>query len=580
MRRMRRALSLLMCGMFFVGILFAPMNVAASDVKVSDVNYKVSYEGAKDIFLFNKRSVGSAVGTEVWLTYTVDEVTTDESKTQGVAATGQPKTYYPYVTGQMEYDYNKQLLEEGYTYFFKFKVTDDGFEQIIIKAKGEESSYLDMTKTTGNKTDALGYFGLWLGGGTITAKLSKVRCYDRNGNDLGIDLSRLNKASYTKDVSYDKNTSLNHYYDVTIKDKKKVALCSQKSTTSDKVYIEYTVKSSKTNIIQTGALITQEPSIAYPYSSGNGYMLYEQMKEKGDGNLLLEGADYIICIEKKTDGLDVTVQRTYKGEKALFSFPNKAGEYSNKYPYFGLYFGDGKECSINCVLTNFKCYDSNNNNLGVQCNTSFTSEHFGEIEDYAGCDAVYYCKEDGSAIVLYQERKMSYIKNGVEAKGTYQIADLEDKVITLSYGEGKEAYSYLYQRITSEDGKVYERLGTYKVSFVTGSESKIEKQILSAENGYIVRKPEEPQKKGVSFVGWVTRDGKDFDFDATVTKSMTLYAKWSDDDGREIIAVLDEGESIGFKPVIAGLACVFILGGSIAGAILFVRKGGKHEKEQ
>ena len=71
-----------------------------------------------------------------------------------------------------------------------------------------------------------------------------------------------------------------------------------------------------------------------------------------------------------------------------------------------------------------------------------------------------------------------------------------------------------------------------------------------------------------------------FDFDATVTQSMTLYAKWSDDEGREIIADLDEGETVGFKPVIAGLACVFILGGSIAGAILFVRKGGKHEKEQ
>ena len=216
----------------------------------------------------------------------------------------------------------------------------------------------------------------------------------------------------------------------------------------------------------------------------------------------------------------------------------------------------------------------------MQCNTSFTAEHFGEIEDYAGCDAVYYCEEDGSAIVLYQKQKMSYIKNGVEAKGTYQIADLDDKVITLSYGEGKEIYSYLYQRITSEDGKVYNRLGTYKVSFETGSESKIEKQILSAENGYIVRKPEAPQKKGVSFIGWVTQDGKEFDFDTTVTKSMTLYAKWSDDDGREIIAVLDEGETIGFKSLIIGLACVVILGGSIVGAILFVRKGGKHEKEQ
>lgn len=579
-RKLKTILSLLICGIFLTGPLHAPMIATASDVKVSDVNYKVSYEGAKEILLFNKKSIGSEVGTEVYLTYTVDKVEQDETNQQGVLATGQPTTFYPYATGAMEYSDKKQLLQEGYTYFFKFKVTSDGFEYVIIKAKGKESTYLNMVKSTGKKTDSLEYFGLWLAGGEVTAQLSNVRCYDRDGNDLGVNLSRLNKASCTKDVSFEKNTRLNHYYTVTIDKQSTLALCSGKSTTSNTVYMEYSVKSSDTSIIQTGALVTQDPTANYPYSTDSGYMLYESLTDKADGNLLMEGADYIICMEKKADAFDVTVQRTHKGEKTLFSFPTQFGKYSDKFQYFGLWFGEGSACPVNCVLTNFKCYDANNNNLGVQCNRTFTAEHFGEIEDYGGCDAVYYCAEDQSTIVLYPERKMMYVKDGVEANGTYQINDSDDKVITLSYGEGKEGYSYLYKRITSEDGRVYNRLGTYNVSFVTGSSSKIEKQILSAENGYIAKEPEKPQKDGVSFVGWVTKDGKEFDFSTIVTQSVTLYAKWSDSEGRETIAIIDDKVAMDSSLYIAGAVGVAILVGAVAGATIFIRKGGNKREEQ
>ncbi len=575
-KRVMAILSLLLCTVFFVGAIQTPMTADAEEVKISNVDYNVSYEGAKDRFLCNKRSVGSEVGTEVYLTYTVDKVEKCETTQQGVVATGQPDKTYPYTTGTMEYVSKKQiLLEEGYTYFYKFAVTENGFEYVIIKAKDEESSYVKMINTTGKKTDPLEYFGLWLGGGEVTAKLSSVRCYDRNGNDLGVRFSKTSKVSCTKDVSYSKNVNLNHTYTVTVESKSNVSICSAKPTTSDTVFIEYKVKSSDTTASQTGALITHSPMDTYPYSSGKGTMIYETMKEKDDGKLLLEGAEYIICMEKTNNEFNVTVQCTYKGEKTIFSFPLVSGQFEQKFNYFGLWWADGP---VNCVLTDFKCYDSNNNNLGVQCNKSFAKEHVGEIEDYAGCEAIYYCKENDSLLALYEDQSLKYKVNGITKEGSYYIDDSKDKTMTLSYGEGKEAFSYLYKRITSEKGEVYHRLGTYTVSFVTGNDTKVESQLLTAENGYTVMRPKDPQTDGKTFESWVTQDGKTFDFDSVVTESITLYAKWEGEDIRQMMYAEQETTPVNYATYVSVGISAVILVAAVVGSVSLLRRGGKkHE---
>ena len=67
-------MSLLLCAMLFAGIIGMPMTVSAKEVKISETDYKVTYNGASDMFLCNKKSIGGGVGTEVWLTYTVAKV--------------------------------------------------------------------------------------------------------------------------------------------------------------------------------------------------------------------------------------------------------------------------------------------------------------------------------------------------------------------------------------------------------------------------------------------------------------------------------------------------------------------------
>ena len=574
-KRFMAILSLLLCAVVSVGVLQTPMTAKAEEVKISNVNYKVSYKGIQDIFLCNKISIGSEIGTEVYLTYTVDKLEQWAGKQQGVIATGQPGKASPGKTGTKEYVNNKQiLLEEGCTYFYKFAVTEKGFEYTIIKAKGEESSYVKMMDVSGNKTDPLEYFGLWLGGGAVKAELSDVRCYDRNGNDLGIRFSKTSKVSCVKEVSYSKNTNLNHTYKLTVEKKSGVAISSLKPTTSNTVFIEYKVESSDTSASQTGTFITLAPKDTYPHGSGKGHLVFETMKEKQDGKLLLEGAEYIICMEKANEELNVTVQRTYQGEKTVFSFPTTYKPFDQKYNYFGLWW----EGTVNCVLTNFKCYDANNNNLGVQCNKSFTKEHAGEIEDYAGCEAIYYCKENATMIALFEDQSLKYRVNGVTKTGSYYIDDTKDKTITISYGEGKENLAYLYKRITSEQGQVYNRLGTYTVSFETGNDSKVESQVLTTENGYTVMKPEEPQVEGKTFECWVTQNGEAFDFDSVVAESITLYAKWQGEDVRQTMFAEPEVEPVDYSPYISAGVSAVILIGAIVGSVFLLRRGGKkHE---
>ena len=63
----------------------------------------------------------------------------------------------------------------------------------------------------------------------------------------------------------------------------------------------------------------------------------------------------------------------------------------------------------------------------------------------------------------------------------------------------------------------------YTVKFDTGNGSKIDLQTI--QQGGKVKKPADPTLNGYKFVGWQL-DGKDYDFNTTVSKDMTLTAVW------------------------------------------------------
>lgn len=555
------------------------------DVKPSTTDYYVQLDNSNEIILCNESTLGTKVGTEYYLTYTVESMAFDKFVNAGVIGCLTPKARWPYVSsedgkqgGLLQYSDDNLLLEQGKTYFFKFTITKDGYKYRAGWAKGDEAEYLKLTQLAGEvKTDAQ-YFGVWLATSGMTGKLTRVRCYDKYGNDLGVQASKGRNVTIGREQVFKKDTEVDHKYTITLNDVHNFAISNQKLSTTDTIYMEYKVKSSDSITYQWGGLIGNEPKAGFPYL--NGYMRHSDKDPKAndldDGPLLVEGAEYLIIFEKKNDRLDVIVQQTLNGKTINFSPENTYGKYDKELKYYALWFAgpneDGRR--MTAVLEDFKCYDGNKNNLGVQFNRAVNVVHHGEIEDYAGCEAVYADDKAETVFALYADKTMKITRNGHTQSGTFQI---RDNMLTNSVeGEEKE-YQYSYQLIKDSDEKEYWRLHPCKLIFDTNGGSTIETQNLNEENGYMPMKPTVPTLEGNTFEGWFTSDGEEFHFDRIVTESTTIYAKWSDVEYASQEAVAN------VMPYIYGGAALLIVAAAVACGVMIIKRGntyaGKKEKE-
>lgn len=556
--------------------------VLAEGVVPSREEYTLSFAGVDEVFISNARPIGTEVGQEVYLTYTVDRVRADHGSVQhGVVATDAPEIRYPYIEGGVIcYSEDAPLLQQGYTYFFKFTYTEDGFDYVIAKAKDGTSQWVWLDTRIGEETDLYTHFGVWLAGGNVSVRLTHVRCYDRYGNDLGVFAPKHRDSLLDDATRRQKNEGLDHSYSITVDNATNVVLSNAKGTSAETVYMEYTVEeSSDTKIYQTGLINHHAPFKKYPHD-GAGYLLFEMDdKNPGPGYLLQEGASYVITFKRMNGQLLTLVQRTLNGNVEFKEFTNVAGTYTEADPYYALWFGEGANYPVNCKLVEFKCYDENNNNLGVQSNDKnelIKIEHFGELEDYAGCEAVYYNAQSQNTVMLYADQTAKVTRNGKSQSTTYKI---KNDVLTLNFGDRTEEFAYFYQQFTAEDGAVYVRLGQYFVEFVTGTDAQIETVTVDAQSGYMVAPPEDPEKKGADFEGWHLSDGTAYDFSSVVDRSMTLYAKWSDDPDFQILTSTGRPESddaAGWVTAVAVSAVLLAAGVTVSAIVL--KKGKKHEK--
>lgn len=570
--------------LFVVGV--CPLGVQAEEdiwnVKVSDVDYSVELNNTDIVYICNRDSIGSKVGTEYYMTYTVESMAIGKPDHHGVVGTNSPTSWFPYAVNEEEggvyhFDYKNNLLVEGHTYFLKFVITEEGYDYRIGWAEGDQSRYIEFSFTTSEITKGLGYYGIFLADGGMTGKLTKVRCYDKNGNDLGVQVTPGKNATVCTELKPD--TQVNHSYTLKLEDVYNVAISNQRIPTSDRVFMEYTVASSDSSVFQSGVIHTSEPKKPFPNESG--ILLYKQEVEVADigkkenGILLEPGASYIIQFDRTEAGFHVIAQKTVNGKQSYLSFPIPYGTYNKDASFFSLWFGQLDKCKINCVLKNFKCYDSNKNNLGVQCNQPAEITHHGAREDYSGCEAVYYCDADNTLYALYANQKLTYTDGDKSLSGTYVIDEVTSE-ITIKINGKKEKYDYLYKYFTNSEGKKYRRLHVYTINFDTGSEETIEEQVLSAQNGYTVLRPTDPVIEGKNFEGWYTSDGKAFDFDKIITKSMTLHAKF---DGEivytnKVVKLLNQANYI---PYIAVGGSLLLLAAAGVSSALILKRGKRQD---
>lgn len=561
-------------------LCFTPVvNAKKWDVTRGTENYNVDINNSSgSVFIYNKKSVGTEVGTEYYMTYTVDKVShSEEYRQQGVIGTNVPEQGYPYMSyedgkgGVYHYDTADKLLIEGNTYFLKFTITEEGFTCRASWAQGERSNYIKFSETYEGVTNNLGHFGVFIADKGATASLIKVRCYDKDGNDLGVVAAANPREAYVgRENGFQKNANVKHSYSISVNEVMNLAISNKWKPTSDKVYMEYTVKATKdAYIYQPGVIISTAPTESYPYL--NGYMWYDQyerdISKLNAEPMLTTGADYLVIFERKAEALEVTIQKTVSGKSTFVEFMLTHGTYNPEANFFSLWFCGMEDSPYDLELIDFKCYDSNNRNLGVQCNKPAEITHVGELEDYSGCEAVYYNFENASYYALYEDNSMKYTEEGKTLEGTFSI---EESVLTTKLGEEVKTYNFKYQYFSDEEENTYHRLHTYKVTFDTGEGSKVKTQTVGMESGYKALQPTNPELKDNTFEGWYTLEGEEFNFDNMVTESITLYAKWQN------TSYTFMGVAGDFLPYIAVGAGALILIAGIAVGIVTIRGGKKH----
>lgn len=570
----KRVMSCMLATIVFATCLVTPV-FAKQKVKVSDTNYTVDMDGASNLYLYNKDTIGSEVGTEYYLTYTVESIEAKEFFQQGLLGSNNPAATWPYEKseqggGLLKYNLGNELLVEGNTYFYKFVVTKDGYSYEVgySNDKTGKNNYLDFEHEYGEVKTGLDHFGIWFADIGLTGKLIKVRCYDKFGNDLGIKVSPNAGATVGREVPFSKDTKVDHHYKLTMNNVNNIAISNRRKPTGDKVYIEYKVESTDSLVWQNGIVLGNEPIADYPYL--NGMMQYDAYEydpgKVDDGPLLVEGAEYLMVFEKKAEYLDVIIQQTLNGKVTYIDFPITYGTYRQEGEFYSIWFGDGPKFPVNAVLSDFKIYDSNKNNLGVQTNVACGIEHFGELEDYAGCESIYYCKANNSLYALYANKSLKYTANEKTANGSYCI---EDATMTTKIEKQTNTYDYLYQYFTDKENNVYERLQNCKVIFETGKGSAVETQVLNEDNGYMPMRPNDPTYEGNTFAGWYTVDGEEYEFAKIETESITLYAKWKETKWVDA-SVFNLAP---YMPYIAiGVSALFIAGAVVGGGLTIARR--------
>ena len=563
-----------------VALLTGSLKVQAEEtVKPSNVNYKISFRNASNIFIGNEKKVDWKPGDLYFLTYTVKEVKANENSQSGLITTTDPKETNPYTKGSMQYVQDSIFCEEGYTYFFRFEVKKDGWTYVAAKAKGEKSEYIELPHVEGSTTGKTPYFGVWLGeGGGITATLTRVRCYNQNGKDLGVNAPTATSIDESELFPLE---NVNHTYSFSVEDAYCIAFGSAKKTESDAVFLEYKISNVKASgVNQSGAIMTNNPTDGYPH--GNAGMLnYGVYEKKEVSPLISEGARYLVRFERGKEKFDVLVKRTLpNGKVDYIAFPYYWGEYQENLQYVSMWIGE--MCSLTADFTEVKCYDEDGNNLGIQTNKGVKVKHFGELEDYSRCEAVYYCEANRTFLSLDDEKNASKYVDGAgnAEQGKYKI---EAAVMTLAIGEAKEEFEYHYNECVDKDGNRYVRMQEYTVTYLSdriGGEV-LEEVKVKAEDGFKALKPQEPSEKGRTFVTWVTGQNEEYDFNQVVTEATELYASWDGDSARTAVGLLGLGNNMTAVIVTAGVCVLLVAGTAVAIAIMKGRKkhGTKKKNE-
>ncbi len=541
------------------------------NIKVSNKEYLVNINNSERVYMCNDKAVSGKVGSKVFITYTVDQVSENDVFRSGVCAAEEKENPAPFSgVGKFYYSKRVNLYDPGWTYVYRMERTENGFEYHAARMKDDVTETIFFSaETSASAMDPFKYYGiLFECQGELSAILTHVRCYDENGKDLGVYFNHPSgMVSTLMDVHYPVGSK----YSFEIAKGNSVAISNKYPTDSEVIYIEFEVEDVKDDkTTQHGFLCSWRPTDTHPHANNNGVILWQKQDKDAKNKLMLtEGTKYFACLTKRDGQFQAILQCTKNGKTETIPFTGKS--VSEGMQYYSLWFGEGE---FSAKFQNVKCYDKDGNSLGIQVNKQNVQvSHIGESENYDQAKAVYYCKETKDIIVLSDDKKAVKQFGEKKEECSYKIMD-DDNLILLTK-DGKESYDYAWLQMIDEDGNRYDRLKDKKVTFVNGADKKV--VMATAETGYKVAEPEKPTKEGNTFKGWFLSDDEAFDFDAIVTEAFTVYAKWQDAEGREYLAVDGEADGINTDyAMIITLAAVAAVAVISVTAVCLIARRKKH----
>jgi len=123
--------------------------------------------------------------------------------------------------------------------------------------------------------------------------------------------------------------------------------------------------------------------------------------------------------------------------------------------------------------------------------------------------------------------------NNYSTYGEIFQTNLPDKLITTVTGEMTKSFTTYAQQLFAKDNRVlqydpsaYMNTVTFNYNYPDGTEATTVRYVAT---GDFVTKPTDPEYDGYAFTGWYY-DGNKFDFNTSITMSMELVGRWSQDE--------------------------------------------------
>lgn len=218
---------------------------------------------------------------------------------------------------------------------------------------------------------------------------------------------------------------------------------------------------------------------------------------------LLVGCDEIFKKNDKRDALQVVATVNYNGQSAnVYKF--ELATTFNNYAYMYVnYYGMTYEAAANYLAQSL---------AQQRLLTLFAKEQVAKLK---GLDSV----PENIADLISDSEKNKAIEDSNESMLKTLISLVESLITEDNANSGTGSSSGKKEEVEVTD--------PVTVRFETNGGGTIDKQKI--QKGTTATEPDAPTKTGYTFYGWYTDaefSGEEFDFDTTVSESMTLYAKW------------------------------------------------------